>query len=66
MESRKRSILKMITYRAILTALLAAVSWIFTGNLSQTTTITIIFSVSATAVYYVHERLWNNLSWGKV
>jgi uncharacterized membrane protein len=62
-ESRKRSIVKMLSYRAILTALLATISWYFTSNLGQTTTITVIFSISATAVYYAHERLWNKVSW---
>lgn len=64
-ESRKRSIVKMLTYRAILTALLAIISWIFTGNLGQTTVITIVFSVSATAIYYLHERVWNGIKWGR-
>ena len=63
-ETRKRSIIKMLTYRAILTALLAIVSWVFTGNAGQTTIITIVFSVTATAVYYIHERVWNNVQWG--
>jgi uncharacterized membrane protein len=62
-ESKKRSIVKMLTYRAILTALLAIISWIFTGNLGQTTVITIVFSVSANAVYYIHERVWNGIKW---
>jgi uncharacterized membrane protein len=62
-ESRKRSIVKMLSYRAILTALLATISWYFTGNIGQTTTITVIFSVSATVVYYAHERLWNKVGW---
>jgi uncharacterized membrane protein len=55
----------MLTYRAILTALLAIISWIFTGNLGQMTVITIVFSVSATAIYYVHERVWNGIKWGR-
>lgn len=63
-DSRKRSIIKMLTYRAILTALLAAISWAFTGNLGQTTVITIVFSVTATVIYYVHERAWNSIRWG--
>ncbi|HKU50135.1 MAG TPA: DUF2061 domain-containing protein [Nitrososphaera sp.] len=63
-ESRKRSITKMLTYRAILTALLALISWVFTGNAGQTTIITIVFSITATAIYYVHERVWNNIGWG--
>lgn len=62
-ESKKRSIVKMLTYRALLTALLAIISWIFTGNLGQTTVITIVFSVSATAIYYLHERVWNAIKW---
>jgi len=62
-ESRKRSIAKMLSYRAILTALLAGISWYFTGNIGQTTTITVVFSISATAVYYLHERLWNKVGW---
>jgi uncharacterized membrane protein len=64
-ESRKRSIVKMLTYRAILTALLAIISWIFTGNLGQTTIITTVFSVSATIIYYLHERIWNGINWGR-
>ncbi len=62
-ESKKRSIVKMVTYRAVLTALLAIISWIFTGNLGQTTVITIVFSVSATVIYYIHERVWNGIKW---
>jgi uncharacterized membrane protein len=64
-ESRRRSIVKMITYRAILTALLAVISWVFTGNIGQTTVITIVFSVSATVIYYLHERVWNGITWGR-
>ncbi|MGI0083298.1 MAG: hypothetical protein ACREAG_08355 [Nitrosopumilaceae archaeon] len=27
---------------------------------------TIVFNVSATIIYYFHERIWNKISWGKV
>jgi uncharacterized membrane protein len=47
-ESRKRSMLKTISYRATLTIVLAVVTFAFTGNLVQTSGITIIFSVVAT------------------
>jgi uncharacterized membrane protein len=53
----------MLTYRAILTALLAGITWAFTGNLTQTSIITIVFSVSATAIYYLHERTWLRIKW---
>lgn len=64
MESKKRSLVKMIVYRGILTALLAVITWIFTGNTGQTTIITVVFSISATAIYYAHERVWNQVKWG--
>jgi uncharacterized membrane protein len=63
-ESRKRSLVKMLVYRAIITVLLAVISWIFTGNLGQTTIITVVFSILASAIYYLHERMWNNIHWG--
>jgi uncharacterized membrane protein len=47
----------MLTYRAVLTILLAIISWIYTGNLGQTTVITIVFSASATAIFYICERV---------
>jgi len=62
-ESRKRSILKTISYRAILTAVLAVITYTYTGNLVQTSGITIIFSVVATLVYYAHERIWTKITW---
>jgi uncharacterized membrane protein len=40
--------LKTISYRATLTIVLAVVTFAFTGNLVQTSGITIIFSVVAT------------------
>jgi uncharacterized membrane protein len=57
-ESKKRSLLKAISYRAILTAVLAVITYTFTGNLVQTSGIIIIFSIVATFVYYAHERIW--------
>jgi len=53
----------MIIYRGIVTALLALITWIFTGNTGQTSMVTIVFSISATAIYYVHERVWTKIKW---
>jgi uncharacterized membrane protein len=62
-ESKKRSILKTISYRAILVVVLAVITYVYTGNLVQTSGITIIFSVVATLVYYAHERIWTKITW---
>ncbi|MDW0119965.1 MAG: DUF2061 domain-containing protein [Nitrososphaeraceae archaeon] len=57
--TKKRSILKALTYRAILTVILAIITYFFTGDLFQTSGITIVFSIISTITYYLHERMWN-------
>lgn len=61
--SRRRSIIKTLSYRAVVTVILAIVTFVFTGNLYQTSTIATVFGVFATAAYYLHERLWSKISW---
>lgn len=61
-ESRNRAILKTLSYRALLTLILVIITYLFTGDLIQTSGITIIFSISATIVYYLHERMWTKVS----
>jgi uncharacterized membrane protein len=63
MESKKRTIIKAITYRGLVTAILAVISWIFTSNANQTELITIIYAILATIGYYGHERLWSKIGW---
>jgi uncharacterized membrane protein len=63
MENKKRAVAKTLSYRVIVTILLAVISWIFTGDLSQTSGITIAFAIVATGVYYVHERIWAKVKW---
>jgi uncharacterized membrane protein len=62
-ETKKRSIVKTISYRAILTVVLAVITYAYTGNLVQTSGITIIFSAVATIIYYAHERMWTKIAW---
>ncbi len=64
-ERRARSLVKMIAYRIVVFALLAAVTYYFTGNAGQTTVISVVFNVAGSAVYYVYERLWDVIPWGK-
>jgi len=64
-ETRGRSIAKTLTYRIVIAALLALITFYFTGNPGQTTVITIVFNVGGTAIYYGFERLWDSITWGK-
>ncbi|MPZ08034.1 MAG: DUF2061 domain-containing protein [Nitrososphaeraceae archaeon] len=42
----------------MLTIVLAAIIYAFTWSLVQTPGITVVFSVLATIVYYLYERIW--------
>ena len=65
-ESRKRSIAKSITFRAVSVVLLCAVTLMLTGNLLATAYITVAFQSIQTMFYYAHERAWNHTRWGKL
>lgn len=61
MEGRKkRSIVKAFTYRAILTVILAIITYFLTGDLFQTSGV-IVFSIISTLTYHLHERMWNRI-----
>ena len=63
-EGTKRSLAKAISYRVICIVMLAIVSFIFTGNLSQVTGIVVVFQGIQMFVYYFHERAWDRVKWG--
>lgn len=63
-EEIKRSLTKAITYRIICIVMLAIVSFIFTGDLSQVTGIVVVFQGIQMFVYYFHERAWERVKWG--
>jgi len=55
-DSRTRSLAKTVVYRAVAVALLAAVTFVFTGNLGETTLVTVVFNAAGAAAYYGLER----------
>jgi uncharacterized membrane protein len=63
MESKKRTMVKAVSYRTLVTVILAVLSWMFTADANQTTFITVAYAILATAGYYGHERIWNKISW---
>jgi uncharacterized membrane protein len=66
MDTRKRSVVKSITWRVIGIILLGAIAYVITGDLTEMTVITILFHGIRLVLYYYHERLWERTSWGKI
>ena len=64
-ESRKRSLAKAITWRIIVITVLTAVTWLFTSDAQVTVSIVIVANTINVIVYYIHERLWERVKWGR-
>jgi len=64
-DSHKRSLVKALIYKCGSIALLAILSYAFTQDLIKMSLITVSYEVIAALGYYVHERLWEQVSWGR-
>ena len=62
---RKRTIASAITYRVTSTVLLAAISWLVTGQWVESLIVTLSFALLATALYYFNDRAWERTDWGR-
>lgn len=65
-DTRLRSLVKALTWRAIGITVLGTVSWLYTGSVDKTTLITVTFHTIQIILYYIHERLWNRIRWGRL
>jgi uncharacterized membrane protein len=64
-ETHIRSILKAISWRAGGTAVTFIVAWILTGNIDIAAKIGALDTALKIGAFYIHERLWNHLDFGK-
>lgn len=65
-EHAKRSIAKTITYRILITVSTFVITYYMTGQIELTFGITLVASVVSTLIYFIHERIWNQIHWGKI
>jgi len=64
-ESRLRSLIKAFIYRFIATVGTGILIWFFTKDIRGTISITIVVQVFLIIFYYLNERVWNKINWGK-
>lgn len=62
--TRKRHLVKAISYRIIGTITTMITGWYITGNMLSGVKIGIIESVLKIAIYYGHERVWLKINFG--
>jgi uncharacterized membrane protein len=64
-ETHKRTIARMISYR--ITAWLFTILWtyLFTGDLGSATGFATALHILLSVDYYIHERIWLKIKWGR-
>jgi len=64
-ETHYRSIIKAISWRMGGTVVTCLVAWRLTGSLDLAARIGIVDTAIKIGAFYIHERLWNRLDFGK-
>ncbi|NOZ08554.1 MAG: adenylyl-sulfate kinase [FCB group bacterium] len=64
-ETKKRSILKAISWRTWATLTTAVIIFIFTGEFALAVTIGLLEVFAKMGLYFIHERLWQKIRFGK-
>jgi uncharacterized membrane protein len=65
-ETKKRSVIKALTYRAWQSLNTFLISWLITGKIETATAIVSIEVVVKIAIYFFHERIWGKIKWGLI
>jgi uncharacterized membrane protein len=65
-ESHTRSILKALSYRILGSTATGVVGWWISGSIKVGAAVGLADTAIKLVLYYVHERVWHRVKWGKV
>jgi uncharacterized membrane protein len=65
MDTIVRSIAKTLSWRLTGTFCTFLISFIILGDITTSGTIAMIQLIFNTIMFYIHERIWNIIKWGK-
>jgi len=65
-DGRTRSLAKAITWRLVGSLDTFMLSLLFTGDASDALSIASAEAITKVALYYVHERAWRKVPWGRL
>lgn len=64
-DSHVRSIVKAVSYRLAGTLSTFLIAFVVTGRVDMSGAIAGIEAVSKISLFYLHERVWSNVKWGR-
>lgn len=65
MVSKRRSLAKSLTWRVVAVVSTLLIGYAMTGSWAFALSLTLVSNVINFVLYYIHERLWLGIGWGK-
>ena len=65
-EKHRRSIAKAFTYRFVIIVADSIIVYLLTRRLDLVAGFVVISNIYSTILYFIHERIWNDIHWGKI
>jgi len=66
METHLRSVVKGISWRFVATMVTTVVVYIYSGELAAAAIVGSIDALAKILLYWGHERIWQQISWGRI
>jgi uncharacterized membrane protein len=64
-EKTSRSLVKALTFRAVILVADTVIIYGITKRADVTAGVVLLSNISSTILYFLHERVWNGVHWGK-
>ena len=64
-DTAKRSLVKTVSWRITGSTATFLISYAISGNFNVAGTIALIQLTANTILYYIHERIWLKVKWGR-
>lgn len=64
-ETRIRSLTKTVIWRMVATSLTLGIVYFYTRQTRESLRITLTAATISVVAYYIHERIWDSIHWGK-
>ena len=65
-ETNTRSVAKAVSYRLFGSLTTFAIAFALTGDPIVSSAVGIADLIAKAVLFYVHERIWNRVNWGKI
>ena len=64
-DSTIRSLAKTLSWRITGSGATFIITYLISGNIFMAGSVAVTQMIANTVLYFIHERLWNRISWGK-